>query len=135
MGRAAGVWRRRDAEGVGARVGLPGSSRGTPEGTPPTPYPAPLRGIEPDSKLRGSPRGTGVKDVTHRRWDLLGCQGGGTRGKDPWSPGVGSCGDLFPASILQSLHLEPLPGLWPRRVDRFGEWPRARGGRVKGGKR
>lgn len=32
-------------------------------------------------------------------------------------------------SILRRLCLEPLPGLWPRSVDRFGERPPAGGGR------
>lgn len=50
----------------------------------------------------------------------------------PPGPGIESCRNLSLGSILQGLHLEPLPGLWPRRADRFGEWPPARGGRVTG---
>lgn len=35
-------------------------------------------------------------------------------------------------SILRRLCLEPRPGLWPRSVDRFVEWPPAGGGSAKG---
>ena len=62
----------------------------------------------------------------------MGARAGGTLGKDPWSPGVGSDRDLPSRSILRGLRLEPLLGLWLRRADRFGEWPPARGGRGKG---
>lgn len=52
--------------------------------------------------------------------------------KDPLFPGILLDQDLSPGSILRGLRLEPLPGLWPRRLDRFGEWPPARGGQGKG---
>lgn len=59
LGRAAGVRRRRDAEGEAWALGR--GCRAPAEGTP-TPHP----GIEPDFKLPRAPRGAGIMNITQK---------------------------------------------------------------------
>lgn len=114
----------RAGDGVGAGAGRLGSSRGDPHSLPPSSPPrTPCQG----KSLAPGPCGS-ARTLRRRRWNLCGCQGGVRAGRTSSSPVSGNV-ETSLGSILRRLCLEPLPGLWPRSVDRFGEWPPAGGGR------
>lgn len=110
---------------MGRREGLPGLQQSDPS------HPSSWKGRDSSSPpIR--------RDLRNGRYakvggTSLGARAGVCAGRNPspQAPEVGSHRDLYSRSILSRLYLGPLPGLWLRSVDRFGEWPAARGGRGK----